>query len=57
MRALIDSFTHHIKDEDLRIDLYRDAIIAFEDEDWDGADELVGKDPAFDKALEELDRA
>lgn len=57
MNALIDSFLHHIEDEDLRVDLYRDAISAFQGEDWDCADECLGKDPAFDTALEEHERA
>ena len=54
MKELIISFQHHVEDEDVRVDLYRDAISALEQEDWDCPEECLGKDPAYDTAYYEI---
>ncbi len=40
--------------EEQRQRVYRDLIVAFQDEDWDTELECLGKDPAFDAALKGL---
>jgi hypothetical protein len=43
-----------VTDEDTRVQVYKGAIKAFEEGDWDTQSECCGMDPAFDRALREL---
>lgn len=43
----------YVKDNKIRLNLYKGFIEAFTDADWDCVDECVGIDPMFDRAAEE----
>lgn len=50
---IIEAVQPAVPDEAARVAIYANIIPAFEDQDWDTQDECMGKDPAFDKALQQ----
>jgi hypothetical protein len=54
MGTIICSLCRHVKNDVAREHIYLDIIEAFEDHDWDGQDECLGEDKAFDNALKGL---
>lgn len=53
--GIIDTLQSHVSDFETRVAIYRDLIEVFKDFDCDNLDECVGRDKAFDKALNEAD--
>jgi cation transport regulator ChaB len=51
---VIEQIKKYIPDEDDRVEIYRNLINAFWDEDWDTQDECMGEDSAYDIAWKEL---
>ena len=52
IEQIIESAKINFRSED-REDFYSDLLDAFEGQDWDNHDEVVGLDPAFDRVLKE----
>jgi hypothetical protein len=46
---IITTLQFHIKDDEVRKELYQDMLDAFEDADWDTQDECLGIDIAYDE--------
>jgi hypothetical protein len=51
---IIKTVKKNVPDAGKRKRIYKDAIRAFQDADWDTENECEGEDPAFDKALGEV---
>jgi hypothetical protein len=51
---VITAISSEISDDETRRAIYAKIIPAFEDADWDTQDECLGKDTAYDAAINEL---
>ena len=50
--AVIDAAVEHVPDQESRTAFYVEFIRAMRRADWDTVDEAIGRDEAFDDALE-----
>ena len=54
MAEVIYAVDEYVESEEVRTKVYTLLIQAFEDRDWDGIDEMMGIDPAFDQAARKI---
>ncbi len=54
VEKMIDMIQENVGDPDKRFYMYLELIEAFEDADWDNIDEVIGLDPEFDRAANQL---
>lgn len=53
VEKMIDIIQENVGDPDKRFYMYLDVIDVFENADWDNIDEVMGKDPEFDRAAKQ----
>lgn len=54
MSGIIKSLKKNVKEESVRLKIYKEVISCMESHDWDTQDECEGEDKMFDKALSSL---
>jgi len=51
---IIKAVKRNVPDKKKRKNIYKAAINAFRDQDWDTEDECEGMDPAFDEVMKKI---
>jgi hypothetical protein len=57
MNDLMDTVCKYVGDDEVRVQMYEEIIVTLQSMDWDCAGECEGRDPAFDRALDNVRRA